>query len=643
MFSKRGRTMQALLGYAPLATLILLLSACGGSGTGVTPTTGINPAACAPNDPATAAECGTVFVSVTDAEGDFISYSVDILSLTLRRIGGGTVEMLPGSTRVDFAQLTDLSEILSSVTLAPSDFDGGTIRLDYSTAEVFVEAGGEIVQAQVVDGDGQPLGIVDLDIDLAEREHLVVTRGRAALLSVDFDLTASHTVDAALASALVTAEPYIVAEIRPVDEKELRLRGALTGVAPDAGTYTIRVRPWQKHVGDHGEVTVQTTNTTSFEIGDQRFEGRAGLEAMATLELGTLTVAFGTLDVENRVFTARIVHAGRSVGGEDIDAVYGNVVARNGNQLVVKGAFAVRPDQVARFHRTVIVNVGPDTKVFKIADRDQLLDHNAISVGQRILAFGEFLQPSVQPADPNAPEIALILDATQGRVRMLVTRLHGTVTNVMAGQMNLRLRGIDRLGIDHFHFAGTGMIPELDADPMDYEVATSTLSLDAIVTDKWAEVLGFVTPFGMAPPDFEGRTVVDHRNIPAALGVGWGIDGTTAPFLVIDREALVVDLENPQIGERHHIKLGRRVVDLFELPASPPIVAVNPSRRALFGITEPGHIELFSDFGDFIEELNRRLNNGDSTRSLAAYGGYDEATNTVTAYKVAVHMIPLGE
>ena len=630
MFSKQGRPLRAFPGYAFLVTLSLLLSACGGgSGADITPATG------APDD-------GTVFVSVTDAEGDLLSYSVDVHSISLRRPDGASVEMLPSATRIDFAQLTDFSELLSVVNVAAGDFDGGTIRLDYSTAEVFVEDGnGEVVDAEVVDADGNPLGIVDLEIELADREHLIVTRARTALLEIDFDLAASHIVDTAVTPARVIAEPYIVAEVRPVDEKEIRVRGALTGVQLDASTYTINVRPWHHRIGDHGEVTVHTTATTSFTVGDQIAEGQAGLELMARLQPGALTVAFGTLDVDSRTFTAQIVHAGRSVAGDDIDAVYGHIVARTGDQLLVKGAFAVRPDLDARFHRTIMVEVGPNTTVFKVPHRDQLLDKDALSVGQRILAFGEFRNRDVQPADPNAaavgPDIIPVLDATEGRVRMLVTRLHLKVTSVLPGLVIGEAKAFGRWGIHHFNFAGVG------TDPMAYQVATNTLSLSALETDRWAQFRGFVTPFGMAPPDFEAGLVIDHRSVKAALGVGWGVDGTEAPFLMMDREALVVDLDNPDIDQRHHIKLGHRIIDLLDLPSSPPIVAVDPTRRSLYGIYEPGHVELFKDFGEYIDAINRYLNLGYSARSMAAYGQYDITTNTLTANKVGIHMLPLEE
>jgi hypothetical protein len=375
---------------------------------------------------------------------------------------------------------------------------------------------------------------------------------------------------------------------------------------------------------------VHTTGQTTFEIAAESYTGAAGLRALSAQPAGALTVAFGTLDVQNREFTAQIVHAGDSVSGERIDAVHGNIVARSGDQLTVKGAFAVRRDRAARFHRTVIVQVGPETKVLKMGTPGVVLDDQALSVGQAIVAFGTF-------GDPTAADRPPVLDATQSRVRMLVTHLHGSVAGVLPGQLNMRLRAIDRLGIEMFDFSGTGMTPALDADPLNYEVATATLALNAPEQDAPAKVLGFVRPFGAAPADFEGRTVIDRRDLPSALGIGWGMEGTTAPFLSMDATGLVLDLNNPSIGERHHMLIGRRKIDLFDLPASPTI-APPAQGRMIFGLVERGHIELFADFNEFARELMEQLGGGNPAQALAAYGSYDEASNTLTANRIVVHL-----
>jgi hypothetical protein len=619
IYSRTGRRAWSLLGLAAAA---LALFGCGGSGGSEDPTPSNGAAttgACS--------DCGTLLVGLTDAEGDFVSYSVDVLSITLERPGGASVETLPATTRIDFAQLTELSDLLSVTAVPPGNFVGGKVRLDYTNAEVFVEQNGDIVEADVVGDDGQPLGIVELDIRLAERDHLVITRGRAAFLAVDFDLAASHDVDTTPSPPVVTARPYIVAEVRPVAEKELRVRGTLVAVDTGASSYTVDVRPWHRGDGNLGRITVHTTPATSFEIDGVASSGAAGLSALAAKPAGTLTVAFGTLDTASRDFTAQIVHGGTSVSGQGLDAVHGTVVSRSGDVLTVSGAFAVRRDHRADFRRTVLVQTGPDTAVLKSGSPTPL-DAGALSVGQTVVAIGTLSEPTSAGTPPT-------LDATAGRVRMLVTHLHGSVTSVVAGQLNLELRAINRLGIEMFDFAGTGITAASDANPSDYEVLTGTLPLAQIAQSEVAKVIGFVTPFGSAPPDFEGRTVVDRRDLPAVLGIGWGPDGTNTPFLGMNATGLVLDVANPDVGARHFINIGMRRIDLTALAAGPTIVSA--TGRTLFGISAPGHIELFDSFGEFVTELGARLAEGNAALAMTAYGDYDEGASTLSANRVAVH------
>lgn len=640
--------MNAHPGFRVIACLILAallagLSACSGSGNG--PVSGTASAsACIPGDASTSSECGKLLVTFTDAEGDFTSYTVDVLSIALERPNGSRIEMLPAAARIDFAQLSSLSELIAAATVVPGDIVGGHIVLDYSDAEIYVESGGEIVPAEVYDGDGNrlntsgPDSIVEVAIELPDTDRLVVTRARTVMLSIDFDLAASHVVDTSMAPVQVVAQPYLVAEILPVDDKETRVRGALVDVDLDAGTYDIRLRPWYHRAGDFGAFTVMTNDATEFEIDDRGYVGAAGLEALAGKPAGTLTVAFGTLDLSDRSFSADIVHAGDSIGGDRYSAVLGNIVARYGDQLVMKGAVAIRRDRRAHFHRTVIVTVGPETKVSRVGDIGVEFDKDDLSVGQRTMVFGTFTNATIDNSDRFGPDIALMLDATQGRARMLVTRLTGTVVAIQGGQIDLHLRAIDRLGIGMFDFSGTGTSPAFDADPANYEVATSTLPLTDLRIDRAVRVLGFVARYGAAPPDFEGRTVIGPRDLPAVLGVGWGVGGTAAPFSLMGPQELVIDLLNPDIDVRHHMLIGGEIIDLFDLPSS-PILRESPGRR-VYGIWEPGHIELFRNFADFVDELALRLGEANRARSLSAYGRYSEDQNDLTANKIVVHMLP---
>ena len=212
--------MTTLFMLAILATL----AACGG-GAETTTDDGLVTAVCDPSDPSTFAECGTVMIALTDADGDFLNYTVDVLSLKLETADGRIIETLPRTTRINFTDYVDLAELVVTASIPPAIYVSGSISIDYSDAEVFVESGGDAVAAVVTNIAGDALSQTDLRIILSNRDQLIISRGRASLLQLDFDLDASHTVDISTIPATAIVEQFIIAEVTPVDEKELRVRG----------------------------------------------------------------------------------------------------------------------------------------------------------------------------------------------------------------------------------------------------------------------------------------------------------------------------------------------------------------------------------------------------------------------------------
>jgi hypothetical protein len=604
-----------------LAAAALALAGCGGGGGAATTAAAPPPAACA--------DCGTVYVGLTDADGDFLSYAVDVESLTLRRADGAVVQALPVESRVDFAQYVDLTELLTAATVPTGTYVEGVLRLDYRNAEVTVESGGEPVAATVVDPDGTALGVVDVRVVLDDRHRLVVAPGSAALLTLDFDLSVTHEVDLSTTPATAVARPVLVASLEPVDEKDLRLRGPLVSVDAAGGRYRVDLRPFHLRSGDFGEVTVHTSADTVFEVNGTQYSGAEGLEALAAAGAGTPTVAHGTLATAERRFTAERVHAGSSVPGQGIDAVLGSVLARSGDTLTVRGGTLVRRDGEPRFLRgTIEVEIGPETVVLRDGLRTSTpLDASAISVGQRVAAFGELRQAGEDFG----------LDATAGRVRLHLTHLGGRVVAAEPGELTLGLAAIDGRSIDAFDFAGTGVSAAQDADPAAYEVATGTLGVSLLQPGQWVRVFGFAEPFGLAPPDFRGRTVVDFAELRAQLAVGWGSEGTTAPFLEIGPAGLVVDLANPDLGLRHHVRIGPRVVDLAALPAMPRIVAPATGTVA-YVIRQDGTSQGFGDFARFADELARRLDGSARMTGFGATGRYEGPASEFTA-RTAIAML----
>lgn len=611
------RWRAALLAAA--AGLLLLAGCSGGGDLGRPDSTATG---CSGSD------CGSLLIGLTDADGDFLSYLVDVVSLKLTRANGTVVETLPATTRIDFAQYVDITELLTAATVPNGEYLQATLRLDFSNADITVESNGAAVSAQPLAVDGSPLGVVDVNVMLDRRKRLVVAPGFASVFTLDFNLAASNMVDLTRTPAAVTVMPALLTSLEFDNDKDIRVRGPLVSVDPAAGTYELEVRPFNDKRVRLGRVTVRTSADTEFEVNGTMFSGSAGLEALAAAGTGTATVAFGTLSRGNeRRFTAQSVRAGTSVPGAGIDTVIGSVIARSGNTLTLRGATLVRDSDGDRFVRgTISVNVGANTKVLESGARPaQAGDISDISVGQLINAFGN---ASTQGED-------VTLDAANGRVRLFVTPVFGFVNQANPGAVSIKLDSIGGRPAAAFDFAGTGTTTAQDADPANYEIDTATLDVSRLAMNQPVKLLGFPTPFGAAPPDFAARSVIDFAALPATLSVNFGREGTTAPFTSIDGTGLVLNLMNSAIGARSFISIGPRIIDLRSLPAAPRIIAPSDGATS-YVIVMRDQSASFEGFAYFTAELAQRLNGATATLSFHAFGRFDGYSNTFGARSIVV-------
>src|SRR2546422_4860789 len=67
-------------------------------------------------------EEGVVAIGLTDTPGDFLTYTVDVTSLTLIKADETVVQALPQRTRVDFARFVDLTEFVTAVTIPSGNY-----------------------------------------------------------------------------------------------------------------------------------------------------------------------------------------------------------------------------------------------------------------------------------------------------------------------------------------------------------------------------------------------------------------------------------------------------------------------------------------------------------------------------------------
>ena len=145
---------------ASLLAGTLMLAGCGGGGGGGATQNPLPPSSTSPP----AADEGELLITLTDAPGDFTTYNVVVDGVELVRANGDVVQTLPLSTTVDFAELTEVTEILTAATVPVGTYTSVSMTLDYTDAEIWVENdAGDEVPATVVDIDGEPVGTMTMD------------------------------------------------------------------------------------------------------------------------------------------------------------------------------------------------------------------------------------------------------------------------------------------------------------------------------------------------------------------------------------------------------------------------------------------------------------------------------------------------
>jgi hypothetical protein len=607
------------------------------------------------------------------------------------------VETLPASTQVDFAQLVDVSEILTASQVPPGKYVGVSLTLDYADSLIVVDNGNggltvsndnilnSVTDTPLVGANSQ----LTLSLQLPVASPLVVNSGSVSHLALDFNLAASNTVDPEMPGATTPAgdvkvrvNPVVLAaNIVPDPTRQLRLRGTLVSVTnmPPAMSYTVHVSPFSlRDDAAHGDAVVNTTQTTVFSVNGITRTGTDGLAALAALPMGSLTLAQGSFDSNTRTYTATSVIAGTSLPTSGSDFVLGTVVARNGNVLTVSGALSCTDynghNQVHtlpgngkglghqkgngnghgnsngnghrkydgsdddgwrfEFNRQVLVTVGNDTRVTRSGSLLSATSQD-ISVGQRIAAYGKL------GTDVSGGRT---LDATQGGGRLLVTSLWGNFVSKSVDVVTLGLMQLDGRSRAAYNFAGTGTTAANDATAAAYTVALP-LPLNAaqpkIGTPAPGAPLrffGFVAPFGSAPPAFNCTTLVSYASTEAQVALDWKLPGITAPFTHIDAARLEVSMATLQTAEEAELKLGPQSVDLSKSASGITFVPDSMATYTSFAIAhqKSGSVSTYASFDALVVALKAGLNGTTALYRLHAAGPYDPGTSTLSANRLYV-------
>jgi hypothetical protein len=626
------RSWQRLLGLLGVAAL----TACGSSGgdSMSSPSGSSNPVVTTQSCPG----CGTAMVTMTDAPGDFLSYIVTVASLKLTRSDGTVVETVPVSSQEDFAQLVNLSDLISSEQIPAGQYVSATITLDYSAATIVVDdgsAGVTIAPANIIDGaTSQPLAApnptqITLTLMLGANTPLVITPNTVANLALDFNLLASNTVTpSATDPTTVTVNPTLTASLVPDTTKQIRVGGPLVSVNATGGSYVINVRPFFNSSGSTGQLTVQTSATTTYSINGTSSTGSAGLAALAMQKDGTLTTAYGSWDQTTHTFTASDVLVGASVAGNTLDTVTGTVTARSGDTLTLSNGLVLSSGRrTLGFTRQIAVTVGAATTVTESGQSGSFSIQD-ISVGQTLQVSGTLS--------------AAALDATSGNAQLWPSTVLGLATAVTPNLVTLNLQSINGFAPTSLNFAGTGTSSAQDATASAYTVAIpAAISSSAAISvphGLTARFTGFVTPFGQAPPDFSASTLVSYADTRALLLVRWPPSGDATPFSTLTDSGLLLSPAALQASVEHFIQIAMTTVDPSTLTAGLQIVPDASAANLIFAIAHwsSRSIDNFSTFGEFVTALTSDLNATNAVLQITADGPYNATTGSLSVDQMIV-------
>src|SRR5438105_2820364 len=511
---------------------------------------------------------GVAMVTLTDAPGDFLSYKLAVVSLKLTRADGTAVETLPAPSKVDFAQLADLSEVISARQVSAGTYTGVSMTVGFGGATIVIDngAGGLTVRAaNIVNGATNgalisPNNRLGLTLELLSNASLVISDHGISSVALDFNLSASNTiapasVTSSTSAVTVTVQPMLSASLAPDANKPVRVRGKLLSVDTSASWYTVNVRPFNDAMDDdHGQMVVGTTATTSYTLNGTAYTGSAGLTALAALGAGTVTAATGSFDTQSQTFTATAVFAGSSVPGAGLDSVEGTVFARSGNVLTVGHAWTdARGSDDEQFSRSIAVTVAGTTAVTEDGQSGSFSAQD-ISVGQRLQLFGTF------GTDASGNRT---LDASSGSARLMLTPLWGQFISSASGVVTVKLQRLAGIDPSMFNFAGTGSSAANDANASAYQVQVpAALQLPPLNAGSPLPFFGFVTPFGSAPPDFKALIPAELLPPNALALLAWASPGVTAPFdAPLSATHVLITQSTLQSAQLHLIRIGPEQLD----------------------------------------------------------------------------------
>lgn len=644
--------------------------------------------------------------STASPRNDITSYIVTIDSVVLTRNDGQQFTALGTFEAVDFAKLAHNTELWGTATIPNGTYVSALITLDYTDAIINTMIGGVETTCETVAVATSPActivnpaGLAPTTFQVAvtfdPSNPLVITPTYAStsaiLMELDLDLGASGYYNGSGTSPQYIVSPFVTLGILSSDNKLIRIRGPLINTnntittGGSTGTYSVYVRPFYDVQNNLGALSLFSTADTIFTLNGASYTGKAGITALSQLSAGsTMTAAYTTFvpdyNSANQAYAGTFypvyVVAGSTLEDNYTQGLSGEVIARNGNTLTLRGSTLFFNEAGTFNYETADTTLILGSGTLVTADDTTLtgLNYNSIGVGQHIEARGLYCAVYTTCT-------TVILDATgtsatnTGSVRLISSQLYGSLTSTATGSLTMNVSDFDGWPASFYTFTGNGTSAANDPVASSFVVNTGSLALPSdLAVASPVFVNGLVTAFGSAPPDFTATVVNSQASVQVAGGTSVGTQscgpasqvcqpaslrvlysysgGTAAPFASLSAAGFTLDTTNTALKSAV-VVIGPQTIDLTTLstsltlvpysltiPTSSPTSAFGPqytvgnpvnSSITASNLTASTSLFTYSDFSSFVAKYTSLVASTNPVLQLTARGVYDVTTNTFTA------------
>ena len=630
---------------------------------------------------------GTPVITLTAQRGQFTSYMVVIDEIEMTRKDGTVIELPTVSEQVDLANLGSFVQLLEAPPVGIGTYVSVTFFLDYGSAYVTIDAGGQAGPVNLVDASTGTVPTVDtITVNFDPDNPLVITNQNAALVNFNIDLEASNTIDYSNGlPATVTVHPMFGVSAVPVYQKPVFTRGLFVFADTNAGTFVMNSRPLHDVLNNpFGAINVIPDAQTYYNINGVPYVGAAGFAALAALQSQTATLQIGAVgsgpgygsslpfsqltggNPEIPAFTAQQIYVGSSLESTIQDHITGIVAGRSGTcsassncTLTVLGAALVNRLGEYGFTQAIPVTIGPSTivSVDGVANPSPAPTVNNLSIGQYIDISGQVNPNDSDFLNPDGTNNPDGLDATAGQIRMQPTTVWGVLNSGTATSATVSLAPVG--WIQNFEptfidFAGTGTSSATDAVSTSYTIATPT-DESATAPGTLLQFVGLTTPYGSGPPYFTANTVSPATSVPQQLVIEWSGGGSANPFTAVNGGGFIVNLDDANLagtqaagyvplgstGGEAYVRSGPQLVAVTQ-QANPHLLTIIPATPGspngnLFSIgNTPNGIFVYSDPSEFATRILYNIGAIGPMQKLTAFGQYDPNAGTFVATDIKI-------